>query len=286
MVVSKEEKHQPVFYDKLFALCGEVLPGCGCGIVVLPERYGYGDEERQPLTGPVAQRFAGLAQEHHLYLVAPLAEFVDGKLYTTQCVFSPEGRIVHHYRKVQLTAREKEDTTPGDALDVFDLPWFRVGIIICYDNSFPETTRCLAVQGAQVVFYPSYGNKKKPLQNAARCLDNCIYLIGSGIIDRDCDLPDDAFETGMVMNPQGETVAETGPRQGMVTAELPLDPETGKLPLPDDEHNDMRVRRAECFGALCRPQAGHSAWPPSSPPSESPPQERPRKGLDMGEVRR
>lgn len=254
LVISQEEKHQPVFYDKLFALCERVLPGCGCHVVLLPERYGFRESDRGPLNGVVGQRFACLARKHGLYVIAPVAEADGDRTYNTQAAYSPKGEAVFGYRKVQLTPEETKTTSPGDTLGVFDLPWFRAGIVICYDNQFPETTRCLAVQGAQVVFFPSYGNERKPVQHGARCLDNHVYMVGSGVIDRDCGLPDDAFERGMVMGPDGEILAESRAEDGMVTAELPLDAETGRLDLPEPEHSYLKMRRPECFGALVQPR--------------------------------
>ena len=258
LLIEKEEKRQPVYYDKLFALCDGVLPGCGCDVVLLPERYGYRASEEGPLDGPVGARFSDLAQRHGLYLIAPIAERVGDEVYNTQVVYTPDREILFRYRKVQLTPEEKHTTAPGNELDVFDLPWFRAGIVICYDNQFPETTRCLAVRGAQVIFFPSYGNERKPIQHTARCLDNHVYMIGAGVIDRDCGLPDDAFEGGMVIDPEGNTLAESPTEEGMITAELPLDSETGRLGLPKREHSYLEMRRPECFGVLCQPAADWS----------------------------
>jgi len=237
MLMEKGEKRRPVFYDKLFALCEQVLPDCGCDAVLLPERSGFRDSERGPLDEGVGARFAELARTHGLYLIAPIAELDSGKTYNTQAIYSPEGKAVFRYRKVQLAPGEQKTTTPGNEFGVYDLPWFRAGIVICYDNQFPEPARCLAVQGAQVLFFPSYGNVKHPIQHGSRCVDNHIYMVGAGIIDRDCGLSDDAFEVGMLMDPNGAVLVESPAEEGLVVCELPLDPATGKLNFPEPEQS-------------------------------------------------
>ena len=73
LVIDKAQKEGLVFYDRLFDLCERVLPGCGCDVVVLPERSAVRQSEKQPVDGPVGRRFAELAKRHGLYLLAPLA---------------------------------------------------------------------------------------------------------------------------------------------------------------------------------------------------------------------
>ena len=254
IVVDQAIKSAPVFYDELFALCDRALPGCGCDVVLLPERWGFRPNEAQPLDGEMAQRFGRLAREHGLWLIAPLAELDGGKVYNTQAVFTPRGERVFRYRKVHLTPLECEDTAPGHAFGVFDLPWFRAGIVICYDRKFPESTRCLAAQGAQVVFFASYGDESDARRDVARCLDDETYTVGAGVIDRTCGLEDAAFQAGMVMDPQGRKLAQARPGQDLVCAELPLDPATGRLVMPPKEHPLMTRRRPECYGPVARSQ--------------------------------
>lgn len=251
LVVTSEDRRDRVFYDKLFALCDRVLPGCGCDVVLLPERAETRPDERQPLDGPLFRRFQALARRENLWLLAPLVEAAGRRTYNTMVVVSPQGERVSTHRKVHLPPGEEKEAVPGDAFGVFDTPWFRGGVLICFDNKFPETSRCLALRGASVLFFPSYGDPVKPHRNAARCLDNNVYLVGAGVIDRSCGLPDAQFERGMVLDPSGRLLVQTGTRDGLAVAELPLDA-MGRLMVPA-EFDFIERRRPQCYGEITRP---------------------------------
>ncbi len=250
LVISKAQKEGLVFYDRLFGLCERVLPGCGCDVVLLPERAAMRPEERQPLDGPIGRRFGDLARRHGLWLMAPLAEADGGVVYNTQAVFSPQGRVAHAYRKVHLAPGEEKDTAEGTCFEPFDLPWMRAGVQICYDNHFPEPSRCLAVQGAAVVFWPAYGDLRNLARTATRCLDNNIYMVGSGVVDMGCNLAAEAFSRGLVMDPSGKVLIEATSEDGLVAAELPLDAGTGRLAPYTAQDQYLARRRPGCYRPL------------------------------------
>ena len=143
--IKREQKQAQAFYELLFGLCDRVLPACGCDLVLLPERSALRPEDRQPLDGPHFQRFAALARKHRMYLLAPLAELDRGVCYNTHAVISPAGQLAHAYRKVHLAPGEEKNAQPGQRFSAFDLPWFKAGLMICFDNHFPESSRCLAL---------------------------------------------------------------------------------------------------------------------------------------------
>ncbi len=250
MIITAADKRNGVFYDRLFALCDRALPGCGCDVVLLPERSACRPGDRQPLDGPIFRRFSALARRRRLWLVAPLVEARGRRTFNTQVAISPRGELVALYRKVHLAPGEERDTSPGDAFTVFDTPWFRAGMLICFDNKFPESARCLALQGASVLFCPSYGDPSKPMRNAARCLDNNLYFAGSGVIDRSCLLPPSRFERGIVIDPDGWVLVNTDMQEGLAVAELPLDAANRLVAPPDFDF--LARRRPECYGELVR----------------------------------
>lgn len=227
--ISKEQKQAGKFYELLFGLCDRLLPGCGCDLVLLPERSALQPADRQPIDGPHFQRFAALAKRLGIYLIAPLVE-ADGKsTYNTHATISPKGELVNAYRKIHLAPGEEKTTQPGKAFTAFDLPWFKAGVMICFDNHFPESSRCLTLAGARVLFWPAFGNLARPGLDSARCIDNGVYVVTSGVVDMACDISAEAFNRGAITNPAGDVVA-LGPAADCLTvADLPLDPATGKL---------------------------------------------------------
>jgi predicted amidohydrolase len=84
----------------------------------------------------------------------------NGKLFNTSLVFDKRGECLGTYRKVHIphdpAFYEQNYFEPGDlGFKVFDLGVARVGVLICYDQWFPEAARTLALQGAQIIFYPT-----------------------------------------------------------------------------------------------------------------------------------
>lgn len=122
-------------------------------------------------------------------------EFPD-RFFNCAFVIDRAGEVVHKHYKLQVFARE-HSTVPhdlwdqwielyGEGLDAFfpvtDTEIGRIGCLICMEGSFPETARGLAMNGAEIIYRPSYpepyvANGLWEVQNRARALDNTVYVI-------------------------------------------------------------------------------------------------------------
>ena len=106
----------------------------------------------QTLDGPDVRAFQALAKEVGVYLTLPLFErAVTGNCYNSVLLISDEGKTVGVYRKNHIPfslTYEKYYFTPGNGFPVFDTPFGKVGILICYDRRYPESCRELVRQGA------------------------------------------------------------------------------------------------------------------------------------------
>lgn len=105
------------------------------------------------LQGPELQRMAELAAKHHVYLVLGLGlrdPLLRGVMRNTSVLMGPEG-LVGYYTKVHQWHNEKLYFTQGDQIETWFGPGCRLGMQICYDSRFPELTRILALQGAEVI---------------------------------------------------------------------------------------------------------------------------------------
>ncbi len=138
----------------------------GADLIVLPEMANSGyvvhssDEARslaeRPEDSPAIASWQQLAQEYSAYVVAGFGEKVsDTELYNSALVLGPSG-LLGTYRKTHLFYEEKLYYRPGDlGFPVFELPFGRIGILICYDLRFPEASRILALKGADVICVPT-----------------------------------------------------------------------------------------------------------------------------------
>ncbi|TFK53225.1 carbon-nitrogen hydrolase [Heliocybe sulcata] len=137
---------------------------------------------------------SGAAKETGIWLIGgsiPERDASDGsKLYNTCTVYSPQGELVTIHRKIHLfdidipgkiTFKESETLTGGSTMNMFDTPFARIGLGICYDVRFPELAMIAARSGCQVIIYPAAFNMiTGPLHwetlHRARAVDNQAFM--------------------------------------------------------------------------------------------------------------
>lgn len=170
------------FLDKEFARMEEFLQQGtkflvtieGFNATVSPEdpRYNYA-EVAEPLDGPLMQRFCALTKKYDAYIVGGLFTSQNGKAYNSAILFGPEG-IVGVHNKVHLPAGEEIGITPGDKFEVFDTPYGKIGMLVCWDLQFPEAARELALLGADLIACPTWGCELKYVP--CRAYENSVTL--------------------------------------------------------------------------------------------------------------
>ncbi len=149
------------------------------GIKVLAEKY----------TKPFIELMSGLARKYGLYIIGgshPMKE--NGKTYNNSLIFTPEGRYIAQ-PKLHITPSEKRywGISGGSELVVLPTPKAKVAVQICYDIEFPEATRYLADQGAEIIFVPYCTDDRHAFLRVrgcamARAIENQVYVATAGII--------------------------------------------------------------------------------------------------------
>ena len=136
-----------------------------CDLLVLPELFatGYQFVDKGEVSklaeavpgGPTTQHLAELARSRGMYIVAGLPERADSRYYNSAVVVGPSG-FIGCYRKTHLFFEETVFFTPGDTgFQVWDLGQVRIGVMVCFDWFYPESSRILALKGADIVCHPS-----------------------------------------------------------------------------------------------------------------------------------
>jgi predicted amidohydrolase len=138
--------------------------------------------------GRAAQALKTFAKQQGCYVVYGFAEEDRGALYNSAALIGPSGTL-GVYRKVHLYDRENLFFEPGDlGFPVFDTPFGKIGMMICFDWIYPESARALALKGAQLIAHPS--NLVMPYCPDAmvtRCLENRVLAATAdrvGVEDR------------------------------------------------------------------------------------------------------
>lgn len=115
----------------------------------------------EEVPGPLTERFAALARDLGVALIVPLFERRAAGLYhNSAAVIDASGDLLGLYRKVHVPDDpqflEKFYFAPGDlGYRVFETRYARIGVLICWDQWFPEAARLTALQGAEAIFYPT-----------------------------------------------------------------------------------------------------------------------------------
>jgi N-carbamoylputrescine amidase len=115
----------------------------------------------EAIPGPTTERLAKLAKEKNVALVVSLFERRAPGIYHNTCaILDADGSYLGKYRKMHIPDDplyyEKFYFTPGDLGFLnFDTKFARIGVQICWDQWYPEGSRITALQGAQVIFYPT-----------------------------------------------------------------------------------------------------------------------------------
>ncbi len=143
----------------------------GANIILLPElferqyfcqekRYDYYDYALPLEKNPAVNRFKEVAKELSVVIPVSFYERDIDRLFNTVAMIDADGSVLGIYRKTHIPDdhfyQEKFYFTPGDTgFKVFDTRFGCIGVGICWDQWFPETARCMAVQGAEMLLYPT-----------------------------------------------------------------------------------------------------------------------------------
>jgi beta-ureidopropionase len=197
-------------------------------------------ELAEALDGPTIKTFVDLSKKNDTHVIATLFEKKGSRYFNSAAFISPQEGVNGVYRKVHIpitdtpsfSADETYFFTPGKEFPVFDFGRTRIGILICFDRSFPEAFRILWLKGAQVVFVPaaSCGFRGETFVDELkiRAMENSLFVVavnkaGDEFLEGEAHKRRHFGKT-CAINPSGQLIAklEDEPNQILI-AELELD---------------------------------------------------------------
>ena len=200
---------------------------------------------------------SGLAKEYGIFLSAGSIPEKDreGHVYNSAFVFDPDGHILARHRKLHLfdinvrggqAFRESDTLTPGDSITVFDTPFGKMGLCICFDARFPELFRAMVLQGARIILVPAAFNLTTgpahwEILFRQRAVDNQCFVIATSPA-RDLSASYHAYGHSMVTDPWGRVVSEMDKKKGEAETLLDLseiDAVREQLPLLSARRTDL-----------------------------------------------
>jgi predicted amidohydrolase len=194
-------------------------------MVMFSELCAYGPltANAQPVPGEFEQEMCAMAAKHGIWLLpGSIFEKKDGLIYNTATVIDPEGSVVARYRKMFPFYPYEVGVTGGSEFCVFDIPDVgRFGVSICYDMWIPETTRTLAVMGAEVILHPTLtGTIDREIElsivRASAATNQCYFFDINGL---------DAGGSGrsIVCGPEGRVIYQADVNEEFIPIEINLE---------------------------------------------------------------
>ncbi len=191
-------------------------------------------DRAEAIPGPSTERLGQLARKHGVVIVGSLFERRAAGLYhNTAVVLESDGSLVGKYRKMHIPDdpgfHEKFYFTPGDlGFTPIDTSVGRLGVLVCWDQWYPEAARLMALAGAELLLYPTAigwdpddAQDEKDRQRNAWMLSHRGHAVANGLPVLSCNRvghePSPTSGNGIrfwgsshILGPQGEFIAEAG----------------------------------------------------------------------------
>ena len=213
-------------------------------------------EQAEPIPRPSTELFGALAKELEIVLVLSLFERrAPGLYHNTAVVIEKDGSIAGKYRKMHIpddpAYYEKFYFTPGDlGFEPIDTSVGRLGVLVCWDQWYPEAARLMAMRGAEMLIYPtaigwesSDTEEEKARQLGAWVTVQRGHAVANGLpvisVNRTGHEPDPSGQTNGIRFWGNSFVA--GPQGELITT-LPNDEETVRV-VEVDKLRSEQVRR-------------------------------------------
>ncbi len=283
-IIQQHNTHQ--VEDNRTRLCDKIrhLAAQGAQLVVLQELHDSlyfcqvedvnNFDLSETIPGPATEVYSQVARECKIVLVTSLFERrATGLYHNTAVVFDTDGSIAGRYRKMHIpddpAYYEKFYFTPGDlGFEPIDTSLGRLGVLVCWDQWYPEAARLMAMRGAQLLIYPTaigYESSDTPAEQL-RQRDAWItvqrgHAVANGLpvvtVNRVGHEPDPSQLTRGIQFWGSSFVA--GP-QGEILYMAPTDQEAVQIVDIDMQRSEnvrrwwpfMRDRRIECYGDITK----------------------------------
>jgi N-carbamoylputrescine amidase len=223
----------------------------------------------EPIPGPSTERLSRIAKELGVVIIASLFEKrTEGIYHNTTAVLDADGAYLGKYRKMHIpddpSYYEKFYFTPGDlGYKIFKTKFATIGVLICWDQWYPEAARITSLMGAEVLFYPTaigwhpaekdeWGRAQvdawRTIQRA-HAIANGVYVASPNRIGHEDEPGTNGitfFGHSFIADPFGRYVAEAGETEEVVIAQC--DP--GLIETVRRNWPFLRDRRVDAYGPI------------------------------------
>ena len=250
----------------------EAAVTAGARIICLPELYRsrYFPQHigtdisgiAETIPGESTDIFASIAKRLGVVIIVPVLEKTpEGRIYNAAVVIDTDGSFKNPYHKIHIPQDpgffEKEYFYPGDGYQVYSTQYGRIAVLICYDQWFPEAARCVALEGADIIFYPTAighpggdipaeGNWQEAweLIQRSHAIANSVHVAAVNRVGREEEIQ--FFGGSFVCDAFGKVIAKAADTEETLLATIDLSMNKAV----SDSWGFLRNRRPETYGRI------------------------------------
>jgi len=225
----------------------------------------------EPIPGPSTELLSQVAKELDVVVIASLFEKrTEGLYHNTAAVIDAGGEYLGKYRKMHIPDDpqyyEKFYFTPGDlGFRAWDTRFGRIGVLVCWDQWYPEAARLTAMAGAQILFYPTaigwlppekdeHGEQQQAAWETiqrSHAIANGVYVCAVNRVGHEGEAAPDGIEFwggSFVADPGGRILVKGGRGEQVLTADVDL----GKVDVSRTHWPFLRDRRIDAYGDITK----------------------------------
>ena len=225
----------------------------------------------EPIPGPITEKFQIIAQRYKVVIIVSLFEKRGSGVYhNSAAIINTDGSLLGVYRKMHIPDDplyyEKFYFTPGDlGFQTWETTFGTIGILICWDQWYPEAARLTAMQGAEIIFYPTaigwhpseksnYGKRQydawKTIQRSHAIANGC-YVASVNRIGHERTIKSDGIEfwgQSFIAGTSGEVLKKANLEETTLLCDLDL----GKVEVTRTHWPFMRDRRIDAYSGITK----------------------------------
>ena len=225
----------------------------------------------EPIPGPITEKFQIIAQRYKVVIIVSLFEKRGSGVYhNSAAIINTDGSLLGVYRKMHIPDDplyyEKFYFTPGDlGFQTWETTFGTIGILICWDQWYPEAARLTAMQGAEIIFYPTaigwhpsektnYGKRQydawETIQRSHAIANGC-YVASVNRTGHERTIKSDGIEfwgQSFIAGTSGEVLKKANLEETTLLCDLDL----GKVEVTRTHWPFMRDRRIDAYSGITK----------------------------------
>lgn len=180
---------------------------------------------------PEIEAFMRKAAQHHYWLSPNVYMELNNKRYDTSLWINTDGEVVDYAKMVHIAQAEQfyeQDyyTPSDDGFKVFNTPFGRIGIVICYDRHLPESIRTCTLKGAQLIIIPTANTKAEPMELfeweiRVQAMQNQVFIAMCNRVGTEGEM--DFAGQSLVAAPDGSLLCKADDREQILTCDIHLE---------------------------------------------------------------